>query len=60
MSKSECDDIVRSASDDRYRSLYAMKQAHTWFNDHKYPSLGPQRGVRTLRRITVDNKYTIS
>ncbi len=41
-------------------ALHAMKQAHKWFNDHEYPSLGLRRGVRTLRRITVDNKYTIS
>ncbi len=51
---------VISASDDRYLSPYAMKQVHKWFNDHEYPSLGLRRGVRTLRRITVANKYTIS
>ncbi len=33
--------IVISA---RYRSLYAMKQANKWFNDHEYPSLGLQMG----------------
>ncbi len=48
-----------SASDDRYWGLYAVKQAHKWFNDQEYPSLGLRRGVRTLQRITVDNKYTI-
>ncbi len=41
----------------RYRGLYAMKQTHKWFEDHEYPSLGLRRGVRTLQRITVDNKY---
>ncbi len=54
------DHIVILARDDRYWSLYAMKQAHKWFNDHEYPSLALRKGVRTLRRITVDNKYTIS
>ncbi len=49
-----------SASDDRYRGLYAMKQAHKWFNVHEYPRLGLRSGVRTLQRITVDNKYMIS
>ncbi len=44
----------------RYRGLYAMKQTHKWFDDHEYPTLGLRRGVRTLQRITVDNKYTIS
>ncbi len=52
--------IVISASDDRYLSPYAMMQAHKWFNDHEYPSLGLRRGVWTLRSITVDNKYMIS
>ncbi len=51
---------VISASDDRYQDLYAMKQFHKWFDDHENPSLGLRRGVRTLQRITVDNKYTIS
>ncbi len=41
-------------------ALLATKQAHKWFNDHEYPSLGLRRGVRTLRRITVENEYTIS
>ncbi len=36
-----------------------MKQTHKWFDDHKYPSLGLRRGVRTLQRIAVDNKYTL-
>ncbi len=48
--------IVISASDDRYRGLYVMKQTHKWFDGHEYPSLGLRRGVRTLQRITVDNK----
>ncbi len=52
--------IVISASDTRYRGLYAMKQTHKWFDDHEYPCLGLRRGVRTLQRITVDNKYTIN
>ncbi len=43
---------VISANDDRYRSLFAMKQVHKWFNDREYPSLGLRRGVRTLQRIT--------
>ncbi len=29
-------------------------------HDHEYPSLGLQRGVRTLQRITIYNEYTIS
>ncbi len=51
---------VISASDDRYQGLYAMKQAHKWFNDHEYSSLGLRKGVTILQRITVNNKYTIS
>ncbi len=44
----------------QYRGLYAIKQTHKWFDDHEYPSLGLRRGVRTLQRIIVDNKYMIS
>ncbi len=51
---------VISAGDDRYRDLYAMKQIHKLFDDHEYPSLGLRRGVRTLQRITINNKYMIS
>ncbi len=55
------DKTVTSASDDMIsQGLYAMKQTHKWFDDHEYPSLGLRRQVRTLQRITVDNKYTIS
>ncbi len=52
--------VVISAGDDTISGLYAMKQTHNWFDDHEYPSLGLRRGVRTLQRIRIDNKYMIS
>ncbi len=52
--------FVISPSDDMISGSICDEQTHKWFNDHESPSLGLQRGVGTLQRITVDNKYTIN